>query len=112
LTGCAAKRALANQYHSELYPFDCDFYIPELDLYIEYHGHWTHGDEAFDKNNSKHIQKLNRWKSKSEKSEFFKTAVYVWTDLDVRKLETFKKNKLNYKVFYKLSDFKIWYESI
>ena len=30
-------------YSSEKYPFECDFYIPELDLYIEYQGFWSHG---------------------------------------------------------------------
>ena len=31
------------QYSSELYPFHCDFYIPEINTYIEYQGYWTHG---------------------------------------------------------------------
>ena len=38
-------------YKSELYPFNCDFYIKSLDLYIEIQGSWTHGDHPFDKNN-------------------------------------------------------------
>lgn len=36
------------------YPFECDFYIPSKDLFIELNFHWTHGFEPFDKNNIKH----------------------------------------------------------
>ena len=50
-----------HHYESSLYPFDCDFYITELDLYIEYQGTWTHGDGKFhlpfDKNNPEHLKK-------------------------------------------------------
>ena len=35
------------QYKSDVYPFACDFYIPEIDLYIEYQGMWTHGKEPY-----------------------------------------------------------------
>lgn len=45
-------------YKSELYPFHCDFYIPEKDLYIEYQGHPGHGNEPFDEQNSYHKQIL------------------------------------------------------
>ena len=33
---------LKTQYKSEVYPFACDYYIPSLDLYIEYNGFITH----------------------------------------------------------------------
>lgn len=42
---------LKTQYKSKNYPFHCDYYIPELDLYIEYNGTWTHGFHFFDKDN-------------------------------------------------------------
>ena len=34
------------QYKSEQYPFACDFYIPSIDLYIEYQGFYTHGPQC------------------------------------------------------------------
>ena len=101
---------IERQYWSELYPFHCDFYIKSLDLYIEYNGHWTHGKEPFDKNNPEHIKILDVYKSKNTK--FFRTAIRVWTDLDVRKLETFKKNKLNYKIFYTMKEFNEWFVKV
>lgn len=98
------KNNIIRQYKSKKYPFTCDFYIPEKDLYIEYNGHWTHGNESFDKNNLEHQRILEEWKRKSEKSKFYKNAIYTWTDLDVRKLETFKRNNLNYKIFWNLEE--------
>ena len=92
------------------YPFDCDFYIPSQDLFIELNFHWTHGFEPFDKNNKKHLEILNKWKSKNTK--FYKIAESVWTIKDPLKLETFKKNKLNYKIFYNIKDFEEWFNNV
>jgi len=38
--------------------------------------------------------------------------IYTWTDLDVRKLETFKKNNLNYKIFYTEKEFNKWFQNL
>lgn len=38
--------------------------------------------------------------------------IYTWTDLDPRKLQTFKQNNLNYKIFYNLDEFLDWFETI
>ena len=88
------------------YPFECDYYIPSKDLFIELNFHWTHGFEPFDKNNIKHQEKLNLWRSKNTK--YYKIAENVWTNRDPLKLETFKKNNLNYKIFYNLDEFNEW----
>jgi hypothetical protein len=104
------------QYRNELYPYDCDFYIPEQDLYIETNFFWTHGIHnkkvlgAFNKENLEHIAVLEKWKQKN--TFFYKQAIYTWTDLDVRKLECFKKNNLNYKIFYTMEEFNNWYSTI
>ena len=94
------------------YPYNCDFYIPTKDLFIELNFHWTHGKEPFDKNNKQHLEKLNDWKNKSKNSKFYKQAIYVWTELDVRKLENFKKNNLNYKIFYTEEKFNNWFSKL
>ena len=94
------------------YPFECDYYIPSLDLFIECHYFWTHGDpkynchEPFNKNSFKHQETLQRWKDKNTK--FYNNAIKVWTYYDPLKLETFKKNKLNYKIFYTEEEFNGW----
>lgn len=36
------------QYRDEnRYPFNCDFYIPNEDLFIEFNGYWTHGSHLY-----------------------------------------------------------------
>ena len=96
------------QYRSEEYPYNCDFYIKSLELYIELNASWTHGGHLFDIENKKDIDKLNIWKEKSKSSKYYENAIYTWTILDVEKYNTAIKNKLNYKIFYNLDDLKIW----
>lgn len=94
------------QYSSDLYRFACDFYIDELDLYIECHFGWMHGGKPFSGIDDELYMK---WKERSEVKPIYKQAIYTWTDLDVRKLKTFKDNKLNYKIFYTFEEFIEWY---
>ena len=92
-----------HHYTSDVYPFECDMYIPELDLYIECNFFWTHGGHFFDINNQDDINKLNEWKSKGTK--FFDIAIKVWSYYDVQKLETAQKNDLNYLVCWSEEEF-------
>lgn len=94
-----AKRA----YKSEQYPYLCDFYVPKLDLYIECNFFWTHGGHFFDANNPEDIKVLELWKSKHTK--FFDVAIHVWTESDLKKLETARKNNLNYLVCWTEEEF-------
>lgn len=90
-------------YRSELYPFNCDFYIPEKDLYIELNLHWTHGLAPFDLFNAEHLNKLKKWIGKNTK--FYINAVDVWTRRDVNKREIVKNNSLNYAEVFSESQF-------
>ena len=98
------------QYKDERYPYLCDFYIPQLDLFIECNYHWTHGKEPYDENNVEHQNILKLWKSKNIK--FYNNAIHTWTELDPKKLEHLKKNKLNYKIFYSFEEFLKWLDMI
>lgn len=98
------------QYKCERYPFACDFYIPELDLFIEFNGFWVHNKEPFNKENPEHIKIVEFWKSKNTK--FYNSAIETWTIRDCLKIKTAKKNNLNYKIFYTLSAFKKFYDLI
>lgn len=86
------------QYRSEEYPFDCDFYIPSIKLYIEYQGLWTHGKHPFDPNNSDDINRLNMIKDKMDNggSRYYSIAYNVWTITDPKKRQTAKDNNLNF----------------
>lgn len=103
---------IIRQYKEVRYPFACDFYIKSLDLFIELNASWTHGKHWFDKNNDKDVKKLELWKKKSDKSDFYKNAVTVWSEKDLEKKSYLEK--LEHKVFWDndLKDFCNWIENI
>lgn len=92
------------QYKSEKYPFKCDFYIPEKDLYIEYNGSWTHGTHPYDEKNESDQIRLKHMKEKSLTSDYYKSAIKTWTIVDPLKRLTAKQNKLNYIELWKIDD--------
>ena len=96
------------QYRSELYPFNCDFYIKSLDLYIEYQGMWTHGPHPFDKNNINDLKLLEYWKSQNK--DFYNVAINTWTIVDPNKRNIAKENKLNYVEFWNIIDIEKYFE--
>lgn len=79
---------------SKLYPFACDFYIIDKNLYVEIQGNWTHGPHPFDKNNKEDISILNNWKEKN--TPYYLSAIKNWTINDPHKREVAKNNKLNF----------------
>lgn len=83
-----------SQYRSDKYPFACDFYFPDSNYYVEIQGSWTHGSHPFDCNNIDDINCLNEWKTKE--SAFYKKAIYVWTEHDVKKRNIAKENRIKY----------------
>lgn len=86
------------QYKDERYPFKCDFYIKDKDLFIEYNGHWTHGGHKFNPEDKSDIEKLERWKKKGTK--YYDIAINTWTVRDPEKLRMAERNKLNYLVLW------------
>lgn len=96
------------QYKSEEYPFNCDYYIPELDLYIEYNGTWTHGGHFFDENNQEDLNRLEELKNKNTK--YYQCAIDTWTQRDILKLNTALKNNLNYIAWFNEEQAYDWIE--
>lgn len=82
------------QYRCERYPFNCDFYIKSLDLFIELNAYWTHGNHPFDKNNEDDIALVEKWRNMNKPK--YDGAIKTWTVIDVKKREIAKKNNLNY----------------
>jgi len=99
------------QYKSEKYPFACDFYIPELDLYIEYQGFWSHGTKLgpFNPDNPEHLKVLEKYKDKAKDHLIYRNAIEVWTIRDPLKRQTAKENSLNWLEFFNMNDFISWY---
>lgn len=97
-------KTIYRNYKCDRYPFYCDFYIVEDDLFIELNLHWTHGGMPYDENNEDCIKKLNEWIEKSKVSNFYKNAIETWTIRDVKKLQQAKENNLNYKSIYNIQE--------
>lgn len=98
---------VVRQYSDDVrYPFNCDFYIPAYDLFIEYNGSWTHGKHKFDANNPHDTEVVESWKAKNKK--YYDVAVYVWTVNDIRKFEAVERNKLNYVAVYNMNELDEW----
>lgn len=104
------------QYKSDLYPYNCDFYIPSLNLYIEYNGSHYHHYHPFDINDDNDINELNRLKEKANNSNAHKNCkksqydniIYTWTILDLKKRNIAQQNNLNYIEFWNINEVKEW----
>lgn len=107
-------KKVERQYRSEKYPFACDFYIPEKDLYIEYQGHWSHGKDGrkilgpYNKVDTLHQRVLESWQKKSEIHPQFTAAIKVWTEVDPLKRHYAKSNSLNWHEFFTIKEIKDW----
>ena len=88
------------QYRSEKYPFNCDFYFPDRDMYFEINGNWTHGFHPYDPDSPEDRETLDIWKSKD--TDYYDIAINVWTKSDPKKMETAKQNNLNWKCVYSI----------
>lgn len=85
------------QYRSEDYPYNCDFYIPELSMYIELNLHWTHGRKVYE-GTEEDRAKVRMWEEK--KTKYYENAIYVWTELDVKKRTVAKEKGLNFRELF------------
>lgn len=90
------------EYKEERYPYFCDFYLPDIDTFIEINGYWTHGGHWFDKTNQDDLQLLKKWNLKNTPQ--YKRAIYVWTISDIEKRDIAIKNNLNYIVLWNKQD--------
>lgn len=93
------------------YPFECDFYIPEKDLFIEYQGYPSHGGEAY-LGKPKQKEKVKLWihrYNQCNKKKKYNDWVRVWTKHDVLKRKIVEKNNLNWLEFFNMNQFMEWY---
>ena len=95
-----------HHHFDDVFPYNVDFYIPSLNLYIEYQGSHFHNRRAFFGSKDDTIEyneileKANKQRNENGKDGQYAAMLYTWTDLDVRKRnEAFDKN-LNYLEIY------------
>lgn len=84
-----------SQYNNDSrYPYLCDFYDKDRDLFIEVNASWTHDYHWYDAEND--VDTCKKWKAKSKKSDYYANALEVFTKCDVEKRECARVNSLNY----------------
>ena len=84
-----------SQYNKDArYPYLCDFYDRDRDLFIEVNASWTHGHHWYNAEEDADICK--KWKAKTRDSKYYVNALEVFTKRDVEKRECARNNNLNY----------------
>ena len=99
------------KFDKNKYPYKCDFYIKDIDTWIEFNGSQFHQGHPYNSNNKNDIEQLKKLQEKSHqyyikykhKSQYDK-MIYVWTNLDVRKRNIAKQNNLNFIELWNLDD--------
>ena len=91
------------------YPYFCDFYIPELDYFIELQGYYTHGKHPFDPNSNEDLQLIEYYKKKyGEDCQ----SITIWSIKDVEKRDCAKRNHLNFKEVWSLKEGKEFIDNL
>lgn len=100
---------------NDRYPFNCDFYIPSLDLFIEcQYGQFHHsrpylGTEEDLKDIELLKENANRiCKEKNVPLSRYNIEIETWTIRDVNKRNIAKQNNLNYLEFWNIQELKNW----
>lgn len=90
-----ALKIFESQYNKDVrYPYLCDFYDKDRDLFIEVNASWTHGHHWYDASQDADV--CNKWKEKSNESQYYACALDVFTKHDVEKRNIARSNDLNY----------------
>lgn len=112
------------QYNlDERYPYNCDFYVPEMDLFIEYQGFISHGNQPYGLDAVYDEKLLQKWWKKVELFQkdnptkpLYDCAYYnyimTWAVSDPLKRQIAKENNLNWIEFFNMEDFMEWYKGI
>lgn len=95
---------------SKEFPFCVDFYIPELDLYIEYNGSQFHNKRPYT-GSLKDLKELEILKEKDRKRREitgkktqYENIIKTWTIYDVNKRNFAAALELNFLEIYKYKD--------
>lgn len=97
------------------YPFNCDFYIPSLNLFIEcQYGQFHHGRPYLGtEQDLKDIEILKenaerRHEETGKDRSRYDNELETWTIRDVNKRNIVKQNNLNYIEFWSINELKTW----
>ena len=102
--------SVKRQYKDKLrYPYNCDFYIPELDYFIELQGYYTHNTHPYNPNSISDQVLVERYKERyGPKCQ----AITIWTSKDPEKRDCAKCNHLNFKEVWSLEEGKKFIDNL
>ena len=95
-------------HFSKEYPFECDLYLPQLDLYIELNYSWTHGGHSYNSKDPKDQKVIKEIQKKEKGKAYYMNMLETWTIRDPLKRETVRKNNLNWLEFFSMEEFLTW----
>ena len=97
--------SVVRQYKDTRYPFCCDFYIPELDYFIELNGSWTHGSHPYNSNSEEDKALLEKMQTNALSGhKYYFNAIKTWVERDPYKREIAKQNNLHFKEVWTLDE--------
>ena len=107
------KTIIRQHIDEEKYPFYCDFYIKDIDTWIEFNGFMTHGGHPFNETDNDDINRLNYLKSldlshKTPGNNLYNSTIYTWTVKDPIKRKIAIKNNLKYFEFFNIEELQTW----
>ena len=99
---------------NRIHHYLCDFYIPELDLFIEFNGFPCHGPHSYNPDSKEDQELVEKWKLryKNGKHPLYKRMINGWTISDVKKRKIAKENNLNYYEFWTLEEAKKFIDNL
>lgn len=108
------------QYSSKKYPYKCDFYLKDKDVYIELNASQFHNFQPYKnyewqkKEADEILKKSNELKEKNKETQKtqYDNVFETWTVRDVKKRTTAKNNKLKYLELYYVPDTEILLQCI
>lgn len=102
--------SVKRQYKDKLrYPYNCDFYIPELDYFIELQGYYTHNTHPYNPNSILDQVLVERYKERyGPKCQ----AITIWAIKDPEKRDCAKRNYLNFKEIWNLEEGKKFIDNL
>lgn len=94
-----------------------NFYIPNKDLYIWYHGEWIHGYKVYE-DTEEDKELIKKYKKALELNyrnkvnyNLYVSAIKTFTEIDPEKRKIANEKGLNWVEFFNFDSFKSWFEN-
>lgn len=89
--------------------FQCDFYIPSKDWFINYDKIFTHGRRKYNPNDPKCQEDVKWLESMSKPGNYYERALKQWTVTDPIKRQVAEENGIRLIELFNLDEFNTWF---